>query len=90
MTDGYTVQVSSEAIRGLNRLPTKVATAIVEFMTVTLVENPQQLSKPLRGDLEEYRSARRGDYRILIRIDEDERVILVIRVDHRAHAYRPL
>lgn len=90
MTDGYTVQVSSEAIRGLNRLPTKVAAAIVEFVTVTLVKNPQQLSKPLRGELEAYRSARRGDYRILIRIDEDERTVLVIRVDHRAHAYRPL
>jgi mRNA-degrading endonuclease RelE of RelBE toxin-antitoxin system len=90
VTDGYTVQVSSEAIRGLNRLPTKVAAAIVEFVTVTLVKNPQQLSKPLRGELEAYRSARRGDYRILIRIDEDERTVLVIRVDHRAHAYRPL
>lgn len=89
MTDGYTVQVSSEAIRGLNRLPAKVATAIVEFVTVTLVKNPQQLSKPLRGDLEKYRSARRGDYRILLRLDEEERIVLVVRVDHRAHAYRP-
>lgn len=90
MTDGYTVQVSSEAVRGLGRLPAKVASAIVEFVTVTLVENPQRLSKPLRGDLEDYRSARRGDYRVLIRIDEDARTVLVVRVDHRAHAYRPL
>lgn len=90
MTAGYDLQVSSEAIRGLNRLPAKVASAVVEFMTVALVGNPQRLSKPLRGDLEGYRSARRGDYRILIRIDEDKQSVLVVRVDHRAHAYRPL
>lgn len=90
MTPGYDIQVSSEAIRGLNRLPGKVAAAVVEFMTVTLAENPQRLSKALRGDLENYRSARRGDYRILIRIDEEKKCVLVVRVDHRAHAYRPL
>ncbi len=90
MSSGYEVQASSEAIRGLNRLPAKVAAAVVEFMTVALAENPQRLSKALRGDLEGYRSARRGDYRILIRIDEEVQTVLVIRVDHRAHAYRPL
>ena len=89
MSLGYEIQVSSEAIRGLNRLPGKVAAAVVQFITVTLAENPQQLSKPLRADLEGHRSARRGDYRILIRIDEDKHLVLVVRIDHRAHAYRP-
>lgn len=89
MTPGYEIQVSSEAIRGLNRLPGKVASAVVEFVTVTLAENPQRLSKPLRADLEGYCSARRGDYRILIRIDEDKHLVLVVRIDHRAHVYRP-
>lgn len=85
----YDIEVSSEALRGLDRLPGKVASAIVEFITAVLAENPQRLSKPLRGDLEQYRSARRGDYRVLIRIDEDSRRVLVIRIDHRAHVYRP-
>lgn len=85
----YDIEVSSEALRGLDRLPGKVASAIVEFITAVLAENPQRLSKPLRGDLEQYRSARRGDYRVLIRIDEESRRVLVVRVDHRAHLYRP-
>jgi len=89
VTLGYEIQVSSEAIRGLNRLPGKVAAAVVQFITVTLAENPQQLSKPLRADLEGYRCARRGDYRILIRLDEDKHLVLVVRIDHRAHVYRP-
>ena len=90
MTLGYEIQVSSEAIRGLNCLPGKVAAAVVEFITGALAENPRRLSEPLRGELDRYRSARRGDYRILIRIDEEQRFVLVVRIDHRAHAYRPL
>lgn len=89
MTLPYKVRVSSEARRGLNRLPGKVAVAVVEFITGPLAENPQNLSKPLRGDLHEYRSARRGDYRVLIRVIEAESTVLVVRIDHRAHAYRP-
>lgn len=90
MTSGYDIQVSSEAVRGLDRLSGKVTAAVVEFITGPLAENPQRSSKPLRGDLQGYSSARRGDYRILIRIDEDKQTVLVVRVDHRSHAYRPL
>lgn len=62
--------------------------AIAEFVTWTLPTNPHRLSKPLRGDLEGLRSARRGDYRILFRADENTLELLVVRIEHRAHAYR--
>ncbi|MGH3719861.1 MAG: type II toxin-antitoxin system RelE family toxin [Pseudonocardiaceae bacterium] len=80
--------MSSEARRGLHRLPGKVTAAIVEFITGPLAANPIRLSKPLNGELASYRSARRGDYRVLIRIDEGDRAVLVIRIDHRADVYR--
>ncbi len=89
MTATFKIQVSSEARRGLNRLPSKIASAVVEFITGPLAENPQKLSKPLRGDLDGYRSARRGDYRVLIRIIESDEAVLVLRIDHRADIYRP-
>ncbi|MDQ3155788.1 MAG: type II toxin-antitoxin system RelE/ParE family toxin [Actinomycetota bacterium] len=89
MTATFKIQVSSEARRGLNRLPSKIASAVVEFITGPLAENPQKLSKPLRGDLDGYRSARRGDYRVLIRIIESDEAVLVVRIDHRADIYRP-
>lgn len=88
MTRPYHVALSSEARRGLHRLPPKVATAIAEFITTVLADNPARLSKPLRGELARYRSARRGDYRVLIRIDEDRRTVLVVRVDHRSLVHR--
>ncbi len=73
----------------MQRLPGKVATAIVEFITGPLAGNPQRLSKPLRGDLDGYRSARRGDYRVVFRIDEDKHTVVIVGVKHRAHIYRP-
>ena len=85
----YRVELSGEARRALRRLPDKVAPAIVEFITGALADNPQRLSKPLVGDLVDLRSARRGDYRVLLRLDESAQVVLVIRIEHRSEVYRP-
>lgn len=82
----WRIEVSSEAQRGLHRLPEKAATAIVEFITGPLADNPHRVSKDLVGRLAGFRSARRGDYRVVIKIIE---VVLVDRIDHRAHIYRP-
>lgn len=85
----YRVEAAGSARRDLQRLSGKVAAAIVEFITGSLANNPQRLSKPLRGDLDGYHSARRGDYRVVFRIDEDERTVVVVGIKHRAHMYRP-
>lgn len=81
--------LASEAQRGLHRLPAKLATAVIEFITGPLAANPARLSKPLTKELADYRSARRGDYRVLIRIDEADHRVVVVRIDHRAQVYRP-
>jgi mRNA interferase RelE/StbE len=85
----YDVQLASAAHRQLGRLPPKVAVAVVEFVTVVLPGNPLRLSKPLTGEFAELRSARRGDYRVLIQVDEAARTVLVLRIAHRAEVYRP-
>ena len=72
-----------------DRLPEKVAAAIVEFITGPFADNPQRVSKDLTGRLAGYRSSRRGDYRVVIKIIEVDRVVLVDRIDHRSHIYRP-
>lgn len=85
----YQLRVSTAAQRGLDRLPPKVAIAIVEFMTTTLLTNPERMSKPLAAELAGLRSARRGDYRVLLRIDAQPGVVEVVRIAHRAVVYRP-
>jgi mRNA interferase RelE/StbE len=85
----WRVELSSETQRGFHRLPEKVAAAVVEFITGPLADNPYRVSKALTGRLASYRSARRGDYRVVIKVIEVDRVILVDRIDHRSHVYRP-
>lgn len=85
----YHVEVAGSARRDLRSLPGKIAAAIIEFITGPLAENPQRLSKALRGELAAYRSARRGDYRVLFRVDDEKHAIVIVAINHRAHIYRP-
>lgn len=75
--------------RDLARLPPRVAAAIVEFVTALLPENPLRMTKALTGDLDGHRSGRRGDYRVIVRLDHPRRIVILHRVAHRAHVYRP-
>ena len=71
-------------------LPEAVAAAVIEFLTTTLIRQPTRVGKPLRDDLAGVWSARRGTYRVLYRIREDLREVVVLRIEHRRDAYRPL
>ena len=62
---------------------------MIEFLTGALIADPQRVGKPLRGDLAGIHSARRGTYRVLYRINDDLREVVVLRVEHRGDAYRP-
>lgn len=73
-----------------DQLPKAVAAAGVEFLTAALVANPRRVGKPLRDDLAGVWSARRGTYRILYRVLDRPREVVVLRVEHRQDAYRPL
>jgi ParE toxin of type II toxin-antitoxin system, parDE len=46
--------------------------------------------QPLRDDLAGVWSARRGTYRVLYRIREDLREVIVLRIEHRRDGYWPL
>ncbi len=81
----YDIAWTPTAQRALQRLPEKVATAAVEFIYGTLASNPQRVGKALRFDLEGLHSARRGDYRIIYRIDGR---VTILAIEHRADAYR--
>lgn len=84
----YALRLSRSARRSLEvELPEAVSAAIWEFLTGELVRNPQRLGKPLRFELEGYRSARRGMYRVIYRILDQEVVVEVIKISHRSDAY---
>ena len=76
---------SPTAQRALQRLPEKVAAAVIEFVYGPLAQNPHRVGKPLRFELEGLHSARRGDFRLLYRITDK---VTIVAVEHRSDAYR--
>ena len=87
----YELVLTPPARRALTgKLPGPVAAAVIEFLTTSLVSEPHRAGKPLRDDLAGIWSARRGTYRVLYRIRDDLREVIVLRVEHRRDAYRPL
>ena len=75
--------------QALARLPEKAATAAVEFAYGSLAANPHRVGKPLKLGLDGLRSARRGDYRVIYRIDDQNRRADVMAIEHRSDIYRP-
>jgi mRNA interferase RelE/StbE len=88
------VRLASGVLRTLQAgpsrgIPLNAAWAIFEFINRPLSQDPWMVSKPLHDELEGFRGARRGEYRVVLRIDEEERMVRVVRVDHRSDIYRP-
>ena len=89
--DLYELVLTPPARRAIaDVLPEAVAVAVIDFVTTALLDNPRRVGKPLRDDMAGVWAARRGTYRVLYRINDDLREVVVLRVDHRRDAYRPL
>ena len=69
-------------------LSESVAAAVIELVTGPLLDNPRRVGVELRNELEGLWSARRGTYRVLYRIDEKNREVVILRVGHRRDVYR--
>jgi mRNA-degrading endonuclease RelE of RelBE toxin-antitoxin system len=87
--NAFAIAWTAASRRALTRLPEKVATAVVEFVYGSLAASPYRVGKPLKLGLEGLHSARRGDYRVIYRIDDHQRRITVVAIEHRSDAYRP-
>lgn len=85
----YELRIAPTARRQLAQyLPESVAFAAHEFIAGPLLENPQRVGTRLRPPLDDRYSARRGTYRVLYRIDEDDHRVDVVGVFARSDAYR--
>ena len=85
----YDVRITPEGRRHLDRLPDNVRHAALATILGPLAENPHRLVEPLVGEMEGLYSARRGSYRIIYEISDDEGILLIHRVQHRRDVYRP-
>jgi mRNA interferase RelE/StbE len=85
----FAIAWTAASRRALTRLPEKVATAVVEFLYGSLASSPYRVGKSLKLGLEGLYSARRGDYRVIYRIDDHRHQVTVVAIEHRSDAYRP-
>lgn len=90
MTIGaYGLVVAGPAARAIaEELPEAIATAVIDFLTGPLLENPHRVGRALRNEFAGILSARRGTYRILHRVDDAGREVVVLRIEHRGTVYR--
>ena len=85
----HRVVVARTAARRLaEALPDAVAAACIEFVFGPLAQDPRRVGAPLRKPFEGQWRARRGEYRVRYRIDDETRTVYVLDIDHRRDAYR--
>ena len=84
----FDVLLTASAVRSLESIPPRIVEPLVSFIFGGLAENPLRRGKPLQRELEGKWAARRGEFRILYEIDEGAHLMTILKVAHRAHAYR--
>ena len=84
----YRVEVQRSAERDLERLSAGLFDRITTRLT-SLAEDPRPAGVQKLAGLEGYR-VRVGDHRIIYEIDDDARVLTVMRIRHRRDVYRKL
>tara|TARA_Y100000310_G_C20395145_1_gene674728 strand:- start:227 stop:484 length:258 start_codon:yes stop_codon:yes gene_type:complete len=80
----YDVKIKPKAIKQLKKIPKDVVERILKKI-ILIKDTPQSFMKKLES--KNIWSLRVGDYRVLIDIFEDNKIIEIIKVGHRKDVY---
>lgn len=87
----WKIELSAEADRELGKLDSQQSKRILKFLRDRLapLDNPRSIGQALHGsELGEFWKYRVGDYRLICKIEDQQLLILVLRVGHRREIYR--
>jgi mRNA interferase RelE/StbE len=84
----YGVVLAAPAKRALQRIPESAAIAAIDLIYGDLAAHPWRVGRPLRFEMEGLHSARRGDYRVIYRIDDSQHTVVIMTIGHRSDVYR--
>ena len=86
----WKIEFAASAEKELVKLDKAVIRRILSFLyeRVAKTDKPRSLGKALKGPLGDYWKYRVGDYRVVCDIQDQEIMILVVRVRHRSKVYR--
>lgn len=87
---GWTIEVSKAARKQLDAFDPVARARIIAYLEtrVLTAADPRQLATRLVGADSPNWRYRVGDYRIVVRFEDQRMVILVVRVAHRREVYR--
>lgn len=68
-------------------LPKVIRASIQRAIEERLMVDPIGFGKPLQYSFKGHRRLRVGDYRVIYRIEESKRIVLIVSIKHRKHAY---
>jgi mRNA interferase RelE/StbE len=85
----WRVEWEDAAVKELKKLDTRVRRNIVRYMRdkIATGEDPRRFGDPLRRDLKGLWKYRIGAYRIICSIEDENILVLVVRVGHRPSVY---
>ena len=86
----WTVSFEPRALGEHKKLDRSAQRRVVRFLQERIAGNhdPREFGKPLTGDLAGLWRYRIGEYRVVCRIDDERRAVLVLRIAHRKEVYR--
>ena len=85
----YSLMYSEKAQKQLNKLDNSMKSKILKYIDQNLfdTDNPKKFGKALRHNLKGFWRYRVENYRIIVKNEESELVILVVQLDKRDKIY---
>ena len=77
-----------ETLKDLKKLNRTAAKKIVAKVKNCLIKDPIKLGTPLKGTLKGLHRYRVGKYRVIYVIDQAEKKIIILNVNHRRKIYK--
>jgi mRNA interferase RelE/StbE len=86
VTDSYSLRFKKSAERELRKIPKADLQRITQRIK-ELAANPRPSGSEKLAGQDSYR-IRQGDYRIVYTVDDDQRLVEIIKIGHRREVYR--
>jgi len=83
----YVIFYSPEVLDEISKLPSSIKSKLKSAIEKKLTRDPLAFGKPLRYSLKGARRLRVDDYRVIYKVSESERKVIIIQIGHRREVY---
>ena len=83
----WIIKFLPSACKEIKKLPRDIQQRVVNVIESTLIINPY-IGEHSHGEFKGYYKIRVGDYRIIYTLENEECIILIVRISHRKDVYR--